>query len=78
MYELYVYMAQSFKKVVVSVLRGQTVFETFIYRAYFKASQKWSLFDMRSLSNGTKGQLISKGLFAILQFFQKMNESIRS
>ena len=54
MYELYVYMAQSFKKVVVSVLRGQTVFETFIYRAYFKASQKWSLFDMRSLSNGTK------------------------
>ena len=26
----------------------------------------------------TKGQLISKGLFAILEFFQKMNETIRS
>ena len=25
-----------------------------------------------------KGQLISKGLFGILEFFQKMNETIRS
>jgi hypothetical protein len=26
----------------------------------------------------TKGQLISKGPFAILEFFQKMNETIQS
>ena len=26
----------------------------------------------------TKGQLISKGLFAILEFFQKTNKTIRS
>ena len=28
--------------------------------------------------NASKGQLISKGLFAILEFFQKMNKTIQS
>ena len=29
------------------------------------------------VESGTKGQLISKGLFGILEFFQKTNERIR-
>ena len=46
--------------------------------ASFRALSKGLLGKQRDTRLSPKGQLISKGLFAILEFFQKTNKTIRS
>ena len=46
-------------------------------KVVFVSLMMWCYFNLTKLALA-KGQLILKGLFAILEFFQKTNETIRS